>query len=546
LIRLRRVHRLPERPWKNLRANRGLLLLVAVTAISGARQAAGKSPMPFEKPRLITVAPTEDREALLHNPDMGWVLYENFPLDPNPHGSSTLLTLPNERYPGVDAVALMFSWEDVEKQPGVYDFSGVDEAYDYWKRCGKQILLRMSTTTLMWWATAQPPAGRGAPKYVLAHLRPDEKQIRSMDGTPYTVVDLRDSYYQHRLKRFLRAVAAHFSGPRAVDLVDLRGFGAWGEWHSGFRYPSVHDRRTALKAVLDCYSQAFPHQYLALSYSYDPDSPEDLRDGPTDHFDPHFTTTYQEYLHYSAFDYALTKPNITLRRDGAGGAVHSNERRLCAEAFQSLNRGPMTCEFVDGYAASKKGGSAWVSWKIDDALSLHPNYINLLGWQGADALAFMRERPDLFARGLLNMGYRLVPERVQYPAVIRGSFELIMEWANRGVGRAMRDYKMKLLLADAAGKTTAVVDIGTLPTSRWKKGTTYTVEKSVRFPSAAPGVYELQMRLTDPKTGRIIQLPLKSSQNDGAYDLGPITVTTRRSKHPAPTLPQSTTAFHSP
>ncbi len=30
----------------------------------------------------------------------------------------------------------------------------------------------------------------------------------------------------------------------------------------------------------------------------------------------------------AAFDHALTKPNVTSRRDGAGRAVHSNERRL--------------------------------------------------------------------------------------------------------------------------------------------------------------------------------------------------------------------------
>src|SRR4051812_46081524 len=37
--------------------------------------------------RSFTVHPLEDRDALLHNPDMGWVLYENYPLDPPPNGS---------------------------------------------------------------------------------------------------------------------------------------------------------------------------------------------------------------------------------------------------------------------------------------------------------------------------------------------------------------------------------------------------------------------------------------------------------------------------
>ena len=50
---------------------------------------------------------------MLHNPDMGWVICENYPVDPDPHGSSTMLGLPDESFPDADAVALMFSWADI-------------------------------------------------------------------------------------------------------------------------------------------------------------------------------------------------------------------------------------------------------------------------------------------------------------------------------------------------------------------------------------------------------------------------------------------------
>src|SRR4051812_47771753 len=91
------------------------------------------------------VEPKELPDAVLHNPDMGWVLYENYPVDQDPKGSSTLLALPSEKFEGVDAVAVMFSWADVEKQPDEYDFSKVDFAYDYWASRGKAIQLRLSS-----------------------------------------------------------------------------------------------------------------------------------------------------------------------------------------------------------------------------------------------------------------------------------------------------------------------------------------------------------------------------------------------------------------
>src|SRR3954469_1382277 len=135
------------------------------------------------------IVPKEDAKAVLHNPDMGWVLYENYPLDPNPRGSSTLLTLPDETFPAIDHVAIMFSWQDVERQEGEYDFSRADFAYDYWARRVKQIQLRLSTESLLWWTNQNPPAGKGVPDYVLAKLPADKRQTRLCEAIPYVVVD---------------------------------------------------------------------------------------------------------------------------------------------------------------------------------------------------------------------------------------------------------------------------------------------------------------------------------------------------------------------
>src|SRR6185503_18821174 len=92
---------------------------------------------------MVTVTPREDTDLVLHNPDTGWVLYENYPVDRRPDGSSTMLTLPRENFDGVDHVAVMFSWADAERAQGKYDFGDVDRAYDYWRARGKRIQLRM-------------------------------------------------------------------------------------------------------------------------------------------------------------------------------------------------------------------------------------------------------------------------------------------------------------------------------------------------------------------------------------------------------------------
>jgi hypothetical protein len=474
--------------------------------------------------RMIVV-PKELPTAVLHNPDMGWVLYENYPLDQDPHGSSTLLQVPNENFAGVDSVAVMFSWQDVETLPDEYDFSKVDFAYDYWAPRGKAIQLRLSSETLLWWNNRNPPTGKGVPDYVLAKLSADEKQTRELQGVGYVVADARNAFYRERLKKFLLAINEHFSEKRPVTLIDLRGFGVWGEWHSGFKYASVEQRHDALTGIIDTWCDALPKHQLALSYSYDPDSPKTLYEGPTDKFDERSTTHYAEYLYYSAFDYALTKPNVTYRRDGCGGAVHSNERKLNEEAFR-LGRGPLFSEFIDGYTQSKAAGPKWLEWKINDALSLHPNYMSLLGWQGGDSLSFVKEGAEWFNSGLVRMGYRLVPTRIVYPTSIAVDtpFTIETRWANRGAGRALRNYEQRLYLLAADGHVAATASGGPIQTSKWAEDGEHNVLAKVLFKNVPPGAYQIAIGLHDEKSGRDIELPLTGGGASGSYLVSNISV----------------------
>lgn len=476
-----------------------------------------------------TVVPREDPDVTLHNPDMGWVMYENYPLDPRPNGSSSMLTLPNENFQGCDHVAVMFAWSDVETAEGRYDWSRVDTAWDYWLQRGKSLHLRMSTEPLFGWSRLQPAGGLGIPDWLLARIPDKQKNLRTdNEGKSGWHVDARNPLYQDRLRIFLKATQAHLSGKRRPALIDLRGFGRWGEWHSGFPYASQEDKREALKAVLAIWSEAFPGQMLALSYSYDPDGPPELHAGSTRELDPACTRNFADYLRFSAFDVALEKTNITLRRDGAGGAVSSNQRKLCEYAYHDLRRAPQMSEFVGGYAQTRPGGTVHLQWSIDDALSLHPNYVNLLGYGARDGLNFMLERPDLVIHGLHGMGYRLVPLQAILPETIQPGekFVLHMQWSNRAAGRALRDYALKVRLATDKGRQVAAeVDAGVLPTSQWLQGDKHSTRTEVIFPKIdGSGQATLQISLNDPASGRVISLPLSARGSDGFYTLGVVTL----------------------
>lgn len=474
--------------------------------------------------KRVTVHPQEDPSAVLHNPGMGWVLYENYPLDQ--HGSSTLVTLPNETFPEVDAVAVMFAWSDVERADGAFDWSKVDHAYDWWKQRGKEIQLRMSTESLLYWNKANPPGGLGVPQWVLDQMPANAKQTRtSPDHIDYNVVDARNPTYRKYVTRFLDAVNRHFDAKRPVTLIDLRGFGLWGEWHQGFRYPSLAAKHDALVGVIDLWCKAFPTHKLALSASYDPDAPDDLRDGPTDHYDEAFTKRYDEFLYYSAFDHALKNPQITWRRDGAGGAVHTKERKLLNDAH-ALGRGPFVAEFVGGYGDFKKGGQSALEFAINDALTLHPNYINVLGWCCGDALAFIKEQPELFHRALRTMGYRLVPTSIEYPSEVRSSASatIQMTWINRGIGCVRGMQTVVFHLIDKDGHATSLPAKEKFPSMSWIDGQSHNWTGTVKVSSLPAGDDTLCFSVIDEITQQRVKLPIAGDRGSGVYEIGPVQI----------------------
>jgi hypothetical protein len=95
-----------------------------------------------------------------------------------------------------------------------------------------------------------------------------------------------------------------------------------------------------------------------------------------------------------------------------------------------------------------------------------------------------------------------------------------MEWVNRGVGRALRDYGLQLILVDAKGQTLTTCDAGPLETSRWVQDEDYRVLKQVTWRDVPAGEATLRVALTDAGTGRSIALPLAGGTRDGGYPIG--------------------------
>ncbi len=456
----------------------------------------------------------EDNEKVFSNPGMGWVIH---------HDIRKVQNDPNEpdHYEKLDNVALLSWWAYLEPEEGKYFFEDLDASIAKWKSLGKKLQFRISTDCM----SLGSGLADGAPDWLMDHKKvpcqtfsesyAESLKARHLDpgvfirrnaAEPGRYPDYLDPEYQKALKRFLCALADRYGDEKDLETVDLRGYGTWGEWHSGHEYPTYAQRVTALRSIIDAWHYAFSgKKTLMLSCSYEWSN---SRIPPL-----HAPKNYEEYLYWSAFDYALTKPGISFRRDGIGGAVKIWDAHLMREFYRSGRRLPMISEYFDGYHSKSVGGRGYfVEDSVEEALLLHPNYMMLM-WDSVD---FYEKRPDLIDHGLRRMGYRLLPREVEIPNVAHGEGYVTIRhtWINLAVGRFCSQGSLLIRVAGYVTEDTGF-DPGAL-----SEGEPRTFHTPVRIPEQLPGgihPVEFAVRGYDD---RYINLPLDGRTEDGYYPVG--------------------------
>lgn len=129
----------------------------------------------------------------------------------------------------------------------------------------------------------------------------------------------------------------------------------------------------------------------------------------------------------------------------------------------------------------------------------------------------MKRPPGLFAP---------ISQKISYPSTINTgqAFAISGEWLNRGVGRAMRSYSLRLSLVDEGGTVISTAEAGSLGADKWVKGETYMVESRAMFKDIKAGDYALHFGVVDAATLTAIRLPLKAAEAGGRYRIGEVTV----------------------
>lgn len=472
---------------------------------------------PVEFQGYETVYP-EKIKGNLTNPGMGFVGLEE----------PTYTGIPNVGWAGdlpeLNEISLSTSWAHIETSDGLYDWSNLDQVINYWTSKGKRINLRICTDTLI-----LPNTYKGVPDWLLSKYHVGYETLHYDSAAPvttYKAIDVKNAAYQKYLRRFLSELSKKYAANKMVDTVEIRGFGVWGEWHSGHSFNSYEERIKTLSDIIDEYYNAYKETgkliVLSCAWEYKEDTKPYVAN----------PANYQDYVKWSAFDHAMSLPNVTFRRDsGAGGLKYDSDARILSDFMRSGKRLPLLAEY---YASPQDAISSSLGFSvqegIDDILfKMKPNYITTLGWVNAEAAKLIKDGYSyLFDRGNEKMGYRLAIDYARYEkqAAPGSEISVLTSFSNSGTGRFWYKYPLKVYLLDKDGNEAASSVNEKFDARTILNGDITDFYTKVNLPKdIKEGKYKVAAAIVDETGKPAISLGMAGNDGNKRYALGEIEIT---------------------
>jgi hypothetical protein len=424
------------------------------------------------------------------NPDKGW--YEHY--YDNTQSDATL-----DSFPGMDHLYIRLSWAHFEPKEGQFDWHWIDDLVNHWVPKGYKISFSLISKNADGeiYATPKWVADAGARGDILENM-----------WCPY----YDDPVFMAKLTAFHKAVAARYDGKPWLSYVDLGGIGTWGEGHE---YPAGNQPSVAtVKKIIDMYASTYKKTLVV--------SLDDMAGYSRPQVDEEAIAQYSESKGFSWRD--DTPLVVGVPTPCPDGIMHPY---LFEDVYKRL---PTVLEADQG---SSNQVGAWLgqdgSRRGADLLlcamrTMHATYIGVL----ANKATWLKENPNLTRQIANECGYWFFPRSITIPenltAKLTGTWKIV--WENHGVAPAYHPYVLEIRIGNTFVDTLKTSDCRTWP-SKGSKEESYTIT----LPSGlSAGTYPVSVRLTDPRSGRNVELALKNDVRDaqGFYKLADVNISRRK------------------
>lgn len=355
------------------------------------------------------------------------------------------------------------------------------------------------------------------------------------------------NYYLNWLLDLNTAVNAHieatsYNGVRyrdVINCIDIRGYGAWGEWHSGYTpnnqisdYPSgTFPTVASLKRIVDAHTNAFPNfQLVCMIAAFDANYLGNTMNPP-------------EIAHYILTHRGTNRGPIGWRRD-QWGALDNYLMNYLEFNTRSFNGVVFNTLIMDRWRTAPITGEP-PAWNPDEYSDLE-RQIRLYravsfgngNYGGGVAPSQLNTRNRIRAASKAA-GYRLVLEGGSMAtSITTGSpFSITLNWRNVGISPTYDDWDVIYELKNSGGTTvwsgTSAFELRLfLP-----QATATARTDNFTVPTSVPaGTYSLILYIRDPVNYRQpLPLAITGRRSDGGYVLrSSINVTTGSSSSNTP------------
>lgn len=458
----------------------------------------------------------------LHNKGMGWIALE----EQTELGKLDLGH--NGDLPEVDNIGIQTCWDIIEPVEGEFNWKLIDQTIDYWTAKGKRINFRICTDSL-----SLPEVFVGAPRWLNEEPYNVHYEEYSYSGTVMARAnDLTDPTYQYYFERFLKELSDRYATNPYIDTIDIRGFGMFGEWHSGHSFATMEERMFTLAYIVDKYAENFAKEGKTLFLSNSWDYQGVNEDGSS--AAAAGNSSYEDYLIWSALDHGMKLEYVGFRRDGmAGNGVtkYATDEKALVELVKSGKNAVNCGEFFTSFASYIDGlyGMNPIEATEELLFKSRCNYSTVLGWVNSEVVNIVEAGyEEVFNRGNNKMGYRLKVDMAKYPSGIKqgSKIQVVSKISNSGVGKfSLANHNYQLMLVDENGNVVQRYSNEDYDLRKLLNGETLNVYSEFKVDeSLKDGKYTLACAIVDENNNPSVRLAQVGGYETKVYPLGEVNI----------------------
>lgn len=476
----------------------------------------------------------QDDKSILSNPHKGWYWHyvDNGFLNPKYRDRVEKGNYYHD-FPGLNHLYLRFDWSDIEKEPGVFDWSELDAIMDEWGKEGYRFALRAccsETADFMPFATPKwlyemgcggdffPPFPDKNPDWwAKTHFEPSRQEPILANPEKYCEVywepDYNDPIFLEYLEKFIVEYAKKYDNDPRVEYVDLGSYGCWGEGHT-----SCGSMR---KGFFDMHRK---HAYLHAKY---------FKNKPVlmnDDFVNQIEGNTREHiisdtpLKRDVRDYCISL-GMGLRDDSMMAGPDKFQRDFhtlsTPEMFDLFyKQAPIDVEAGHINTYSFDDGNGGFRF-LEAAKRSHATYAGFHGYI-EDWLPQNQYLTEYLAN---RLGYWYFVKSISHNNCTDSGvpFKIEFEWENKGYGLCYTRYSLEIKLSK--GDKSYICTAKGFDNTKFMNESVTQIATSVTLPENMPaGCYDLSIRVVEDKTPIKLGIKKEYMDNDGFYKLSKVDI----------------------